>query len=304
MDVTAVLDQMRSLGLVVDSLDSTGKIVRVPVSFPRQDRGLKKSGWYVVHEFRLHSGAIGFAGVFGNYKMPDVEPQKIGMPVQELTEQDRAEYERRRKAAAEQARDDARQAAEACAKRAAAMWEKLPDSGKSEYLDRKGVRAYGVRFTRGTVVVPLYHSAPGEGTDALGLKLVGLQFIDPAGDKKFLTGTPKKGAFHWLGRVPSDGSLTCDSGIVVAEGYATGASVHMATGLPVAVAFDAGNLLPVARALRAAFPQSRICVAGDDDRETDGNPGLSKAKAAAEAVGGVWLVPDFAGKQEVSHGPD
>ncbi|MFL1405398.1 hypothetical protein ACJO2E_08655 [Marinobacter sp. M1N3S26] len=303
MDVTAVLDQFRSLGLIVDSLDSSGKIVRVPVDYPRADRGGKKSGWYVVHEFRLSSGAIGFAGAYGNHKLPDVESQTIGVDARQLTEADRQEYERKRKAAAQQVRDDARKAADECATRAREIWGKMSDSGTSAYLDRKGVRAYGLKFGRGKVVVPVYHARPGEDTDALGLALVGLQFIDGDGNKKFLTGTPKKGAFHWLGAVPSDPSLTWEhnSTVLVAEGYATGASLHMATGLPVAVAFDAGNLAPVVTALRSCLPHATFCIACDDDRDTEGNPGLSKGRAAAQAVGGVFVLPQF---EEPAREPD
>lgn len=287
MDVNAVLTQMRELGLEADSLDTSGQLVRVPVSLPRPDKGRKKSGWYVVHEFRLSSGGFGLAGAFGNYKLD--EKRKVGMPEGSLSEADRAEYERRRKQAQERAAEEARRTAEACAKRAQKIWAGLPDEGKSPYLDKKGIRAYGLRFSRGSVVVPLYRIGdPAEG-QAFTLSLVGLQFIDPEGSKKFLTGTPKKGAFHWLGNIPE-----VDCPFVVVEGYATGASVHMATGLPVAVAFDAGNLEPVCRALRGALPEALICVAGDNDSETQGNPGASKARAAASAVGGVWVVPDFA----------
>src|SRR5690606_30994232 len=97
------------LGLVVDSLDTSGKLVRVPVSFPRADKGKKQSGWYVVHEFRLSSGGIGLAGAFGNYKAD--EKRKVGMPAGSLTEADRAEYEKRRKQAQEKARKEAEAAA-------------------------------------------------------------------------------------------------------------------------------------------------------------------------------------------------
>ena len=60
-----------------------------------------------------------------------------------------------------------------------------------------------------------------------------------------------------------------------------------------AVAFDAGNLEPVARALRAKFPELRLILCADDDSGTPGNPGLTKATAAARAVGGLVAVPDF-----------
>lgn len=287
MDVDAVLTQMRETGLVVDSLDTSGKLVRVPVCFPRADKGKKKSGWYVVHEFRLSSGGFGLAGAFGNYKAD--EKRRIDMPEGALTEADRAEYDRKRKAAQKKVEDGARRAAKACAERAQKIWVGLPEEGRSPYLDNKGVRAFGLRFSRGSIVVPLYKPSEAEGGQLFGLSLVGLQFISPEGDKKFLTGTPKKGAFHWLTAIPD-----AECPVVVVEGYATGASVHMATGLPVAVAFDAGNLEPVARALRAVMPGALICVAGDNDTETENNPGLNKAQAAAAAVGGVWVVPEFA----------
>jgi len=290
MDIDAVLSQMRDLGLVVDSLDTSGKLVRVPVSFPRADKGKKQSGWYVVHEFRLSSGGIGLAGAFGNYKAD--EKRKVGMPAGSLTEADRAEYEKRRKQAQEKARKEAEAAARQCKERAQRIWSKLPEEGPSKYLDTKKVRAFGLRFSRGSVVVPLYKPVATDGPELFALDLVSVQFIDPEGDKKFLTGTPKEGSFHWLTPVPQ-----AECPVVVVEGYATGASVHMATGLPVAVAFDAGNLVPVARALRKFMPNALICVAGDDDRETEQeqgkNPGRDKAQAAAQAVGGVWVLPTF-----------
>ena len=290
MDIDAVLSQMRDLGLVVDSLDTSGKLVRVPVSFPRADKGKKQSGWYVVHEFRLSSGGIGLAGAFGNYKAD--EKRKVGMPAGSLTEADRAEYEKRRKQAQEKARKEAEAAARQCKERAQRIWSKLPEEGPSKYLDTKKVRAFGLRFSRGSVVVPVYKPVATDGPELFALDLVSVQFIDPEGDKKFLTGTPKEGSFHWLTPVPQ-----AECPVVVVEGYATGASVHMATGLPVAVAFDAGNLVPVARALRKFMPNAVICVAGDDDQVTEQeqgkNPGRDKAQAAAKAVGGVWVLPTF-----------
>jgi putative DNA primase/helicase len=298
MDIDAVLSQMRDLGLVVDSLDTSGKLVRVPVSFPRADKGKKQSGWYVVHEFRLSSGGIGLAGAFGNYKAD--EKRKVGMPAGSLTEADRAEYEKRRKQAQEKARKEAEAAARQCKERAQRIWSKLPEEGPSKYLDTKNVRAFGLRFSRGSVVVPVYKPVATEGPELFALDLVSVQFIDPEGDKKFLTGTPKEGSFHWLTPVPQ-----AECPVVVVEGYATGASVHMATGLPVAVAFDAGNLVPVARALRKFMPNAVICVAGDDDQATEQeqgkNPGRDKAQAAAKAVGGVWVLPRF---PEVAHGAE
>ena len=81
--------------------------------------------------------------------------------------------------------------------------------------------------------------------------------------------------------------------LCIAEGYATGATIHEATNYPVAVAFNAGNLEPVARSLRTKFPTVNLILCADDDLLTDGNPGLTKATAAALAVGGKLAIPEF-----------
>ncbi len=75
-----------------------------------------------------------------------------------------------------------------------------------------------------------------------------------------------------------------DGRVLIAEGFATGASVHEATGDAVAVAFNAGNLKPVAKILRAKFPDAHITVCADNDTKTEGNPGLTKATEAAAAI--------------------
>ena len=76
---------------------------------------------------------------------------------------------------------------------------------------------------------------------------------------------------------------------VIAEGYATGASVHEATGQAVVVAFDAGNLEPVAEAIRRKYPDSSIIIAGDCDKS---GTGQEKARAAAAASGGKVVIPE------------
>lgn len=87
--------------------------------------------------------------------------------------------------------------------------------------------------------------------------------------------------------------------LLVAEGYATGATLHEATGLPVAVAFNAGNLAEVARVYRAADSSRPIIIAGDNDHHLPRravplpNVGKEKAEAAAAAVGGVAVLPSF-----------
>ena len=200
-------------------------------------------------------------------------------------EQERAERQR-----LEQARIDAAHAR--AAEEAAAQWAESGDGSEGRacpYLERKGVGAHGVRVTAdGWLLVPL--------RDAAG-KLWNVQRIAPAKpqgdgpDKLFLKGGRKSGLWHMLGSVVSAPDV-----LLLAEGYATAASLHEATGYPVAVAFDAGNLAHVAKALRAQYPPALLVLCGDDDVQTHArsgtNPGRAKATAAARAVQGLTVFPE------------
>jgi putative DNA primase/helicase len=158
------------------------------------------------------------------------------------------------------------------------------------YLALKGVQGYGVRYEpSGAVLVPL--------CDAAGT-LWNVQAILPTkpthgSDKLFMKGGRKSGLWHLLGVAATDKAQAAT--ILIAEGYATAASLHQATGYPVACAFDAGNLKSVAVNLRAAYPGATLVLCGDDDADTQAstgrNPGKEKATAAAQAVKGVAVFP-------------
>jgi putative DNA primase/helicase len=174
--------------------------------------------------------------------------------------------------------------AEADAKR---LWDEASESGHSPYLVRKLVKAYGLRFLKdGTALVPMRNGAAA---------LKNLQRIAPqkpsdgGTDKKYLPGGRKTGLWHWCGS--AEGAKV----LLVAEGYATAATLHEASGHPVAVAFDAGNLGHVAKALRECYPDAFILVCGDDDAATEAqkgkNPGKDAAMAAAKAVKGRAVLP-------------
>ncbi|MDG4561168.1 MAG: AAA family ATPase [Candidatus Competibacter sp.] len=164
--------------------------------------------------------------------------------------------------------------------RAAAIWESSPPAPADHpYLTRKQIAPHGARLhlATGGLIVPI--------RDANGV-VDSLQFIAPEGGKRFLRGGRKQGGYYLLG--DPRGTTLC-----VAEGFATAATVFEATGFATAVAFDAGNLEPVAKALRKAHPKAVICLCADDDHKTAGNPGQTAAAAAARAVRGVVAVPDF-----------
>lgn len=199
----------------------------------------------------------------------------------------RLERERAQRQQADQQQTEAAQAQ--AATDAQALWDSASDTGQSPYLERKGVLGHGVRYTPdGWLLVPL--------RDATG-KLWNVQRIAPAKpaegtDKLFLKGGRKSGLWHLLGAVPAGAGAV----VLVAEGYATAASLHEATGHAVAVAFDAGNLAKVAKALHKQYPSALLVVCGDDDRDTEArtgtNPGRVKASQAAKAVQGLALFPE------------
>jgi putative DNA primase/helicase len=161
------------------------------------------------------------------------------------------------------------------------------DTGTSEYLSRKRCGAYGLKYARdGALLVPM--------KDAAGA-LWNIQRIAVNGDKRFLPGGRKSGMWHWVGS-PHANNNSRDT-ILIAEGYATAASLHEACAMPCAVAFDCGNLTHVAKAIRAAYPHATIVLCADDDannktKHADGkNPGVEKARAAAKAIRGVVVIP-------------
>ncbi len=81
--------------------------------------------------------------------------------------------------------------------------------------------------------------------------------------------------------------------VCIAEGFATAASIYESTGIPTAVAFNSGNLLAVAKVLRKRNPKARIIICADNDRITQGNPGVSKATEAARAARALLAIPQF-----------
>ncbi len=206
---------------------------------------------------------------------PSVSPEEL--KARRLAQAEREERERKEREAAQGK----------AAEEAARLWAQASETGESGYLSRKRVRGHGVRYgADGWLLIPL--------RDAEG-RLWNVQRIAPAApkagpEKLFLKGGRKAGLWHWCGDPANAPAL------LIAEGFATAASIHDATGRPVAVAFDAGNLAPVARALRKLYRSAPMLICADDDRETEKrtgrNPGKEKAQAAADAVRGFVAVPD------------
>lgn len=264
---------LETVGHAPDTISTSGKLERFSSSGKPGD----KSGWYVLHIH--HQGAAGAYGCWrsGVRETWGSSTGKGRLRADEWQQIQAAIAEGRKQAAAERA-SRATQAHQ----KAVAMWGASQAADPAHpYLLRKRVGAYGIRQLGKLLLVPL--------CDFDGV-LHSIQTITPEGDKRFLSGTPKRGLFHLLGE-----SLHHPHRVYLCEGYATGASLYEAVGVPVIMAFDAGNLLPVATTYRAMFPHVPLILCADNDRKTEGNPGLTHAREVARQVRGVSLIiPEFA----------
>ena len=145
------------------------------------------------------------------------------------------------------------------------------------YLIKKRIQPHGLRAFNGALVVPIYD---------IDKRLVNLQFIQPDGTKRFMSGGRKKSCFSVIGKLENSNIIQ------ICEGFATGASLFEETGHFTIVALDAGNLEPVATTIRKLYPSSQIIICGDND---ESGVGQKAARAAALAVGGKYLIPPTVG---------
>ncbi|HGU4374752.1 TPA: LPD7 domain-containing protein, partial [Escherichia coli] len=81
--------------------------------------------------------------------------------------------------------------------------------------------------------------------------------------------------------------------LLFAEGYATAASLHEATGLPVLMTIDADNMINVAKNARKIWTDSPFVFCADNDHQRKINKGVSSAKKAAASTHGEVIIPAF-----------
>lgn len=262
-----VVTQMMVAGLEQPPLplDLSGKVQRF---------GPKKAHWYRLREVRTDGGTHVVTGSFGNWR--GQESHRVEVDWKGIGDDERAALQARRQAQAEADAAARAEAAAQAAMTAAELWRSAAREGHSPYLQRKAVEPEGCRWLRdGAIVVPLLrYDQPREQA------LRALQVIRPDGSKRFTKGFDKPGCCLRLGH----GAV--GDPILVCEGYATGLTLRMAVQrrLPVVVALDCGNLLPVAELLRALYPHAPLLICADDDWRTDGNPGRHRAHVASRTV--------------------
>ncbi len=315
---------LRDAGLMVDKPKMDGQLYRVPV---KGDEGGKLSGAY-----KAHLNGIMPAGFIQNYKTGDKFNWKAEGNFQGAVNTAKMIAEAAQRKQMQQQKQE--QLYEEVADRAVALIEHAqPVSEQNKYLQAKQVESYGllavpgpspefeamgiyigntysetkalrekhaamddkdqykVFMTKNDIMIPV--------SDQKG-KVWTVQTIAENGFKSWLKGGKKHGNFFILGQ-PENGKP-----ILEAEGYATGATLHKLTNRPVALAFDSGNLLSVAIAVKQMFDASTIYVAGDNDRaafeagKMKVNVGLEKALEAAQQVGGHAIIPNIQKGEKLS----
>ncbi len=268
---------------------------------PNIARGDQKAGsfgvsldsgrWNDFADSSAHGGdLVSLLAYLNGYRQLDAAKEideRLRLGLFDLTASDARQLQKRRRQAEQERTASAlrvQQAQEAknlaAARQASQLWKMAkPADPLHTYLLTKGVQPYLLRqLNRGRLLVPLCDDG----------RLVNLQTITPDGGKRFLSGGRVHGCYSPLGKV-SEGCR-----LYVCEGWATGATLHLNTGSPVVCAMNAGNLKPVAVAMRERYGTTLdLVIAGDDDRKTIGNPGNRAANQAARATDARVVFPEW-----------
>lgn len=263
-------DIIRAAGMEPPDIIEPGKFHR----FPGIDkRNSNRAGWCILFE-------DGRSGCFGDWSsgFSKVWHAKNDKP---RSRAERQAFARRIEVAKRYARAERETQQSDAAKRASEVWDaSIPAPSDNPYLIRKCIQPYGSRIHKGLLTLPV--------TDFTG-RLTSLQFIADDGGKRLLSGGRKRGCF-----IPVEGDGTNPSRVIICEGWATGCT--LAEDEPTALvlaAIDAGNLELVALAARHRWPSTELVIAGDDDQLSVGNPGATKAKAAAIASDALLALPPW-----------
>ncbi|WP_250495482.1 PriCT-2 domain-containing protein [Caballeronia sp. GAWG1-1] len=197
---------------------------------------------------------------------------------------------RQREEADARANEQRQLTAEAAARQAQRDWDSSePISANHPYVVKKGIKPFGARQYDVDVILAIKDV---DGT------IHSHQRIAPSGDKRYLAGGTKTGHFVNVG---NEITIATDE-ILIAEGWATCASIFEAVGGCVVAALDAPNLGPVVKVLRSRYPQAKIVLCGDDDYGTEGNPGFTAAEKIWRSVNNVTMcMPEFSNRPDVSN---
>lgn len=213
-----------------------------------------------------------------------------------ITDEHRATWRKERELRAKEQRERELKRQEQIARKAEGIFRNAYLGDFSQYLKDKQVdKDPKIKIDHhGNLLIPAI--------DFTDNKMWNLQTIEPDGTKYFIKGDTNESG-EWQtggGRMGSLGFMIGEVQpdlynpyyIGLAEGYATGMSTFMASGIPVALAFVANNLPKVASVLKAKHPHALFIHYADDDSAKE-DTGLKYAQEAQAITGGIIILPDF-----------
>jgi phage/plasmid primase-like uncharacterized protein len=291
------LEELSKAGYGLPRQLMSNKIIRI--SAP-DDKAKGKSGWCWFDEIEDSSndGFMIGVGAYGNWK----DGEKVtwsSRRAEYLTKDQRLDLQLRREEMRKQRDEEEKRVHAETAIECWGMYEKAENANLLHpYLVRKQIKPVGaIKQIQDRLVIPMVEAVQtvipngtGGGEVVYTGTMASLQFIQPDGFKPYKKGGKVKGCwFQIAGTVER---------VYIVEGYATGASVHMATGATVYVAFNAGNLYEVASYVVKAHPDSQVVIAADDDTHGKTNTGRTKAQEVAHALSIIARFPEFEAGQK------
>ncbi len=239
--------------------------------FHRFNRLKKNSGWYVAHMIKTDSGKNYPVVICGDW----VSGEKFKFHQDATSEKESKDFRAAIEKAMQQEGIRRKEKQDFAIALAAEEWNLAENGRLAPYMQKKGFESnFGCRVMRdGTLLIPMF----AEGT------MYGLERIYPNGKKLFLSGQRFKGCHFTIGNVSAQNPA------YICEGFATACSINIATGQPVIVAFSANNMVDVAK----EFIGYHLIPAADNDRFTEGNPGVTAAGKCSALLGHRPVVPTF-----------
>lgn len=238
---------MRDVGIDPPStIYMDGKIHRFKTSSKGSSGAGDKTGWYICYSDNTPAGRFGDwrAGIEVSFRAD------IGRKFTAAEEMAHS----RRMSEAKAARDaELAKQHEVTEDVVAKIWADCTPANKDHpYLKKKGICVHGSRVTGdGRLVVPLLNKDGSLST---------LQYISTDGGKLYHKGGATGGKFWSIGNAENPKT------IFIAEGFATAATIHEATGSICIVAYSASNIVPVTGIMRETYGATQdIVIVADND---------------------------------------
>lgn len=246
--------------------------------FKSEPKSNNKNGWYI-----LFNNGDFEAGNFGCWKL-GINEKYLSIDKNHFTDKQKQQHQQQLADAQRQIGTETDQRQAQAKQEAQKRFNQASTTINSHpYLDNKQLRvgsfkenAFNLRRDKNWhLLVPIYFND----------EMVNTQFINAQSKKWFLTGGQVKACYHIIGDI--------NHRLYICEGWATGASIHLAISEAVVVAFSASNLLAVAKYFKHKYPSLKIIIAADNDQHSKTNTGKENAINVAQTLNCDYVLPEF-----------